>query len=618
MLQLPNGPETDSAQNLMTGVTAGPPEPAPIVAAPVVATHEPGTIDCVMLSYSKTSNLRKMTQEAITSLIETAAPHKVNVFVVETMVEPITYKGATVIQPGTPFNYSEFMNIGLAKCTADYVLMANNDLVFRKGWLDAMLSVNADSMSAYSDNYIPHQTMKGKIIPGYRTGVELTGWCILAKMSTLKKMGPLDPTFDFWYADNSFAMELMRHQLQHVFVGTAHVSHLYQQSHKLIPAEDIQAKTQGAFAKFEAKYAHPTICLTMIVKNESTNMVELFENIKGKFDSWCIVDTGSTDGTQQIIRDYFAANPVPGELHERPWVNFGVNRTEAMNLADSKADYLWVMDADDRVVGDLSFNGLILDTYQLRMGTGFSHWRNQLFRSGLKWEYKGVLHEFAYSPLSKTAARLDGKYHIDFRTAGSRSQDPDKYKKDAATLEEALKSEPDNARYWFYLGQSYFDSADFTNSKRCYEKRVSMGGWPEEQFYAAWRVGQCAMALKESDDNVILYMLRAFEIRPNRAESLHCLAEYLRLKNKFALAYTFAKTAAALPFPANDVLFVFADVYQYRSLDELGISAYYLGHFQEAADVFTWILRENKYPLTQKDRLTANLNYSMAKLGQIK
>jgi len=598
-----------------TGVT-GPTAPAGLTAAAVpVPAPVIETLDCVMLAYSKTANIRKMTQECIDSLHETAAPHKVNVFVIETMTDPITYKGATVIQPGIAFNYNAYLNIGFAACTAPRVLIANNDLVFRKGWLDNMLQINADSMSAYTDHYVPHQTMQGKIIPGYRVGYELCGWAILLKKAVIDKIGKFDETFDFWCQDNDYAMQLMKNQFQHVFVGTAHISHLYSQSHKLLVQQDLEAKTQGAFAKFEEKYAHPKICLTMIVKNEKDNMLQLFENIKGKFDYWCIVDTGSTDGTQQIIRDYFAANPVPGELHERPWVNFGHNRTEAFNLADGHGDYMWVLDADDRIHGDLSFKGLILDTYQLRIGTGFSHWRNQLFRCGLKWEYRGVLHEYAFSPLSKTGARLDGKYHVEARTAGVRSQDPEKYKKDAALLEEALKTEPDNARYWFYLGQSYFDSHDFVNAKRCYERRVQMGGWPEEQFYAAWRVGQCAMALKETDDNVILYMLRAYEIRPNRAESLHNLAEYLRLKNKFALAYCFAKTAASLPFPANDVLFVFRDVYEYRSLDEQGISAYYIGRFAEAAAIFEGILAEGKYPPEQRERLVKNLDFSRAKIG---
>ena len=54
----------------------------------------------------------------------------------------------------------------------------------------------------------------------------------------------------------------------------------------------------------------------------------------GQIDYWVVVDTGSTDGTQQIIKDFMAKHKIPGELFERPWVNFSHNRSEALELAE--------------------------------------------------------------------------------------------------------------------------------------------------------------------------------------------------------------------------------------------------------------------------------------------
>ena len=75
----------------------------------------------------------------------------------------------------------------------------------------------------------------------------------------------------------------------------------------------------------------PTICLNMIIKNEAPVIRRCLDSVKPFIDSWVIVDTGSSDDTQQIVRDTMAG--LPGELHERPWKNFGHNRNEALELA---------------------------------------------------------------------------------------------------------------------------------------------------------------------------------------------------------------------------------------------------------------------------------------------
>ena len=88
-----------------------------------------------------------------------------------------------------------------------------------------------------------------------------------------------------------------------------------------------------------------TICLNMIVRNESQVIRRCLVSIKQLIDYWVIVDTGSNDGTQAIILDFLS--DIPGELHERSWVSFAFNRNEALALAKNKGDYLLFIDADD-------------------------------------------------------------------------------------------------------------------------------------------------------------------------------------------------------------------------------------------------------------------------------
>ncbi len=358
-----------------------------------------------------------------------------------------------------------------------------------------------------------------------------------------------------------------------------------------------------------------TLCLTMIVKDEAKIITDMLASVAKFIDYWVIVDTGSTDGTQQVIRDFFTAKGIPGELHERPWVNFGHNRSEAMALADGKADYLWVMDADDSLQGVPDFSNLTADSYVMKIGQEFSHWRQQLFKSGLKWEYRGVLHEYAFSPLAKGFARLLGDYHLVARTAGARSGDPQKYQKDAAVLEEEVKKDPENSRNWFYLGQSYFDFQNWAEAKRAYSRRVEMGGWQEERFYAQWRVAQCAAALNEPEDVVVAHYLKAYELAPQRAEALYTLAQYLRGKSRNALAYLYAKAASQTPYPAGDSLFVYGNVYKYAALDELAINAYWIGRYKEGLDINLHLLSKKLVPPERVAGIANNMRFCAMKAG---
>ncbi len=101
----------------------------------------------------------------------------------------------------------------------------------------------------------------------------------------------------------------------------------------------------------ESAYQKGEICLNMIVKDETAVLDRLFRSVQNHINYWVIVDTGSSDGTQQFIRDWFAKAGIQGELHERPWVNFGHNRQQALELAvaSGHADWLLFIDADEEL-----------------------------------------------------------------------------------------------------------------------------------------------------------------------------------------------------------------------------------------------------------------------------
>ena len=360
----------------------------------------------------------------------------------------------------------------------------------------------------------------------------------------------------------------------------------------------------------------PKLCLSMIVKNETHIIKECLDSLHKYIDYWVIVDTGSTDGTQELIKQFFAEKGIPGELHERPWVGFGHNRSEALALCDGKAEWAWMIDADDYIEGQFEFPLNItqdVDAFALKFRRQeFVWWRTQIFHTGRGWKYVGVLHEYPTTDNTQPKiAKLEGQYAIVARTMGARNLNitpVEKYKKDAELLEEALKSEPDNIRYQFYLAQSYFDSQQWEKAEAAYAKRVQMGGWEEEQFYAAYRIGMCRGLQNKPWIEIQQAFLEAWEIRPNRAEPLHQIARVYRLMGHPRLGFLYAKMAAEIPYPQDDILFVSEDVYKYGILDEIGSTAFYAGKPHMGYAACKKLLTENRLPEEQITRVQNNLN----------
>lgn len=359
----------------------------------------------------------------------------------------------------------------------------------------------------------------------------------------------------------------------------------------------------------------PKLCLSMIVKNETHIIKECLDSIHKYIDYWVIVDTGSTDGTQELIKQYFAEKGIPGELHERPWIGFGSNRSEALALCDGKADWAWMIDADDYIEGKFEFPPNIpedVDGFALKFRRQeFTWWRTQVFKTGRGWKYVGVLHEYpTIENAQPKIAKLEGQYDIVARTLGARNKDitpVEKYKKDAELLEEALKTEPDNIRYHFYLAQSYFDSQQWDKAEAAYIKRVQMGGWEEEQFYAAYRVGMCRGLQNKPWIEIQQAFLEAWEIRPTRAEPLYQIARIYRLMGHPRLGFLYAKMAADIPYPTDDILFVSEDVYQHGVLDEIGSTAFYAGKPHMGYAACKRLLTEDRLPPDQVERVQNNM-----------
>lgn len=356
-----------------------------------------------------------------------------------------------------------------------------------------------------------------------------------------------------------------------------------------------------------------TICLNMIVKNETKVIKRCLESVKPLIDYWVIVDTGSTDGTQQMIKEFM--KDIPGELIERKWVDFAYNRNEALSLAKGKSDYIFFIDADDKLAIATDFKKQKLDKegYYVNIKySGMSYDRIQLIKSDAKWKWEGVVHEVLVSPTFFSSEFLKGVNMV-IVGGGDRSHDPKKFKKDAKLLEKALIKDPNCARYRFYLAQSYKDAGMHKHAIKNYEKRVEMGGWDQEVFWSLYEIGLLQETLHMPEELVCKSYTKAFNYRPTRVEPLYRLCHYYRLKENYLMGYLVSSYGLNVK-PSSDSLFVESWIYEYGLLLEHSICAYWIGRYEESYNGCVQLLSNPELPPHVRDCVEKNLRFAMDKL----
>ena len=182
------------------------------------------------------------------------------------------------------------------------------------------------------------------------------------------------------------------------------------------------------------------------------------------------------------------------------WLTRGVlfttwdkTRNLAIDVALDNAafDYFLFCDADMEAFGTIDDEALTAPAYAVTQKHGTLAWRNfRLVRVDAHPKYVGVTHE--YTSLTGKVENLDSLWFIDHCDGGNR---PGKFERDIALLVEALKAEPNNARYLYYLGQSYRDALRHQDAIDAFTKRIALGGWDEETFYAMLERARAAKRL---------------------------------------------------------------------------------------------------------------------------
>ncbi len=350
------------------------------------------------------------------------------------------------------------------------------------------------------------------------------------------------------------------------------------------------------------------LAVVIMVKNEADVIIPTLEPlVQEGVDAILVYDTGSTDGTQNVVRSYFKSKNIQhGYIIEDPFIDFATSRNRSLDAVEKlfpqitfflMLDAEWYLHNTKELITYCQHHkeiepGVLDSCYSIRLITkqdNIDNYAVRLFRNGKNARYVGVVHESVKQPSS---GRLPHDIYFEYIPKQfGQEKSKQRLTRDYELLKKSLEDDPTNTRTLFYLAQTCQFLDKWEEAIRYYKKRAEYNDISEECYLAYYRIG-CAIehlrfgknVLSYTWEDALHYYLQAYSMLPHRAEPLFRIANYYHYMQQYPLAYLFAQKAADLPYPQHDVLFVEKDVYDFMRHDILSQCAVYVGEYEKGKD----------------------------------
>lgn len=382
------------------------------------------------------------------------------------------------------------------------------------------------------------------------------------------------------------------------------------------------------------------LALNFICKNESHVIERMLNSAKSITDLIVVNDTGSTDGTQDIIKKFGKENNIPTYVFERSFDNFENSRNHAMEkLRDVVKELDWNadevhgywFDCDEQLIIEKEFNKnqFTKDLYMINTYIGqMKYTRNTFFRVSKPFRWYGPVHEFIVCDDKSITSGLADNIVVNVKMEGNswKGDIPAKYKSHAFELEKYIDENRKDPRWIFYTAQSYHDSASTSDkleneerlrrSIKYYNERINRtDGYAEEVYYSQYRIGTIMASLEKPWSETHQALLKAYSIDPLRGESIKTIIDYYLKVGEWHNAYLYSKFAKVNfhgknPYPKR-LLFVDQTLYEWKFLEAHAATSFYSGRMEEAKANYQEILQiQKKRPelFTEKDIEKIKLN----------
>lgn len=296
-----------------------------------------------------------------------------------------------------------------------------------------------------------------------------------------------------------------------------------------------------------------TVSLCIIVKNEEKTIGNCLDSVKDLCDEIIIVDTGSTDQTKEIVKNY------TDRILNFTWID---DFAAARNFAFSQAtmDYILWLDADDILIPPDQEKFLALKksldptvdavsmpyhyAFDQFGNVSFSFRRNRLVKRERNYKWVGAVHEY----LAVGGNIISSDICVTHRRVREHSSD-----RNLKIFERRKeKGEPFSPRDLYYYGNELFDHKLYQRAIEIYQEFLQTGhGWVEDKISACGKLADSFQALGETEKQ-LEYIYKSFEYASPRAEFCCRLGFHFLNAKQFDQAVFWYRLATRLERPADN------------------------------------------------------------------
>ena len=346
-------------------------------------------------------------------------------------------------------------------------------------------------------------------------------------------------------------------------------------------------------------------------------------SVKPILDAWIICDNGSNKQVLSMIEE--CLSDIPGKIIQTTWVDFGTNRTEALQesrffaqeMFPNDTCYAFTIDADEELklpqgyrMPDL--DGGALFGYLMRLGN-VHYPRPNFLCLNFGWEFKGEMHEELVCHQDGVAQGILSGPFIEVRQEGKRSKDPLRYYKDSETLKNAYAKDP-RPRYLFYRAQALRGAKMEEAAIHVYKQYIQTNSVAEEVWYAKLCVGRLMIDQGYPESDIVMMLTDALNDRPWRVEPIATLAQYWRVNQKKELAYWAASHARKIE-PCGDLFFAESIWFNGMLDEELAMTAFATGRYPDVVDACTKLLQRPDLSDREIERVQINLHNALTAIS---